>query len=116
MEQRFTSLVCSVAFSAPMPLIAAANEEAQLRHAASLNKAGYQEEAHHEFRRTVQALNHAWFHEQGGSAVPKVARPGAGPDGTCGGCAPTRQIGRRENNTSIFAFQCFQENAPCAER
>lgn len=67
-----------------MSLISAANEEAPLRYAASLDKAGHKEEAHHEFRRIVKALNHAWFHEQGGSAVPKVARPGAGPDGKYG--------------------------------
>lgn len=83
-----------------LSLIAAANEEAHLRYAASLNQAGHQEKAHHEFRRIVKGLNHAWFHEQGGSAVPKVARPVARADGKYGTAHvhPRRQTGQRGDN------------------
>eukprot|EP00903_Cladosiphon_okamuranus_P011215 g10582.t1 len=44
---------------------------------ANLAGAGYEITAHQEFNRIIKALNHVWFYTEGGSAVPKIPRPGA---------------------------------------
>lgn len=53
------------------------NQEFPLRYAANLQSAGHEKTAHQEFNRIIKALNHVWFYTEGGSAVPKIPRPGA---------------------------------------
>ncbi|CAM9809280.1 unnamed protein product, partial [Ectocarpus fasciculatus] len=59
------------------------NQEFPLRYAAYLSSAGHVERAHRELNRAVRALNHAWFHAEGGSVVPKIPRPRRGAEGGC---------------------------------
>lgn len=69
--------------SVPTPFSCPANTFFPLRYVACLNTAGYQERAHHEMHRVVNTLNHNWFTAGGGSAVPKIPRPGDTADGEC---------------------------------
>ncbi|CAM9888575.1 unnamed protein product, partial [Ectocarpus sp. 4 AP-2014] len=57
------------------------NQEFPLRFAACLSSAGHVERAHRELNRAVRALNHAWFHAEGGAVVPRLPRPRRGADG-----------------------------------